>query len=86
MALYDYKPGTHEFKNPTFYPDSPMVSPKNVNKQFKLSEIYEIIVQHTKKSILNYFTNENKTFNIDRIVWAITVPAIAQQNQKSFML
>ena len=44
MALYAYMAEDKKFQNRTLYPDFPEVTPKNNNKIFKLSQIYEIIV------------------------------------------
>ena len=50
-----------------------------------MSDIYHIAVKHVQKSIQAYFTNNQMQFNVDRIAWVVTVPAMAQEEQKQFM-
>lgn len=48
--------------------------------------MYHVVIQHIKASIEKHFMDNSMDLDLDRIVWAITVPAIAQLEQKNFMI
>ena len=56
MALYD-RPDDKvvKFTNETIYPEFPHVKPMESQKEYPLSLIYQIVVQHIKSSIEKYF-------------------------------
>ena len=47
--------------------------------------MYHVVVQTVKESIQRWFTDNGKPFDVDKIAWVITVPAIARLEQKEFM-
>ena len=77
MALYLKKEKSDEFLNEANYPNFPVVATIDKKYERKLSEVYQVVVQHVKKSILKYFIDNRIQLEIKKIMWFGTVPAMA---------
>jgi hypothetical protein len=65
------------FANVIQHPQFPLVKPLCGTKEFKLADIYTIVVAHIKKAIVDWFVLNGKVIDMDKTVWVETVPAIA---------
>jgi hypothetical protein len=74
-----------KFANLVQHPQFPLIKPLCGTRDFKLSDIYTIVVAHIKKAIVDWFVLNGKVLDMDKTIWVETVPAIANHKHKEFM-